>query len=181
MCCHTESTAQEVLQAFVKWQPVQHTACVAFTFPNVCTYICLVHCNRMLVCPQVYQARGADANKPVTPQTLLAALRPIHDQIQKLALSEASNPNPFEEADSQLALIKAALPAAALVQNAVQPITSTVQQARALRVLCQTLCAVLASQSLCWKVCGSRRIMSELVQVMRLCADFLHLYMPCSA
>lgn len=98
---------------------------------NQLTNVYVVYLAKLVARGQVYQARAADATKPVTPQTLLAALRPVHDQIQKLALSEASNPNPFDEADSQLALIKSALPAAALVQNAVQPIASTVQQARA--------------------------------------------------
>ncbi|KAK9828025.1 hypothetical protein WJX81_001218 [Elliptochloris bilobata] len=78
---------------------------------------------------QVYKARAAQAAQPVTPQSVLAALRPIHDQIQAIALGEARNPNPFQQEREQLDLIKSALPAAALVQSAAQPLTSAVQQA----------------------------------------------------
>lgn len=77
---------------------------------------------------QVYKSRAADASAGVTPQSVLAALKPIHDQVQAMVLSEADNPDPFQREHMQLDLIKSAVPAAALVQQAAQPITTTVEK-----------------------------------------------------
>ena len=77
---------------------------------------------------QVYKSRAADASAGVTPQSVLAALKPIHDQVQAMVLSEADNPDPFQREHMQLDLIKSAVPAAALVQQAAQPITTVVEK-----------------------------------------------------
>lgn len=77
---------------------------------------------------QVYKSRAADASAGVTPQSVLAALKPIHDQVQAMVLSEADNPDPYQREHMQLDLIKSAVPAAALVQQAAQPITTVVEK-----------------------------------------------------
>jgi len=80
---------------------------------------------------QVYQQRKTFAKDPITPETVLAALRPIHEQVQEIAMAEATNPNPFQQADQQYALVQAGVPAAALVEHVAQPLTDVFQKARA--------------------------------------------------